>query len=126
MAEISSSLEDYIEAVYSIYTKDNKVKAIDVARRLNVSRASVTEALQKLEQFGLINYGHYGTISVTEEGVKKAKEVIKKHETLSEFFENILGVEHSLAEETACKIEHVNDNRILKKLEQHIKNYRLK
>ena len=101
MAEISSSLEDYIEAVYSIYTKDNKVKAIDVARRLNVSRASVTEALQKLEQFGLINYGHYGTISVTEEGVKKAKEVIKKHETLSEFFENILGVEHSLAEETA-------------------------
>ena len=85
MAEISSSLEDYIEAVYSIYTKDNKVKAIDVARRLNVSRASVTEALQKLEQFGLINYGHYGTISVTEEGVKKAKEVIKKHETLSEF-----------------------------------------
>ena len=116
MAEISSSLEDYIEAVYSIYTKDNKVKAIDVARRLNVSRASVTEALQKLEQFGLINYGHYGTISVTEEGVKKAKE----------FFENILGVEHSLAEETACKIEHVIDNRILKKLEQHIKNYRLK
>ena len=103
MAEISSSLEDYIEAVYSIYTKDNKVKAIDVARRLNVSRASVTE-----------------------EGVKKAKEVIKKHETLSEFFENILGVEHSLAEETACKIEHVIDNRILKKLEQHIKNYRLK
>ena len=121
MAEISSSLEDYIEAVYSIYTKDNKVKAIDVARRLNVSRASVTEALQKLEQFGLINYGHYGTISVTEEGVKKAK-----HETLSEFFENILGVEHSLAEETACKIEHVIDNRILKKLEQHIKDYKLR
>ena len=90
MAEISSSLEDYIEAVYSIYIKDNKVKAVDVARRLNVSRASVTEALQKLEQIGLINYGHYGTISVTDDGVKKAKEVIKKHETLSDFFENIL------------------------------------
>ena len=85
MGEISSSLEDYIEAVYSIYIKDNKVKAVDVARRL-----------------------------------------IKKHETLSDFFENILGIEHELAEETACKIEHVIDNRILKKLEQHIKNYRLK
>ena len=126
MGEISSSLEDYIEAVYSIYIKDNKVKAVDVARRLNVSRASVTEALQKLEQIGLINYGHYGTISVTDDGVKKAKEVIKKHETLSDFFENILGIEHEFAEETACKIEHDIDNRILKKLEQHIKNYRLK
>lgn len=121
MAEISSSLEDYIEAVYNIYIRENKVKAVEVARQLNVSRASVTEALQKLEQLGLINYGHYGTISITEEGVKKAKEVIKKHITLAEFFENILGVEHELAEETACKIEHIIDNRILKKLEKHIK-----
>ena len=78
MAQISSSLEDYIEAVYTIYNKEKKVKAIDVSRRLNVSRASVTEALQKLEQSGLINYGRYGTISITDEGVKKAKEVIKK------------------------------------------------
>ena len=120
MAEISSSLEDYIEAVYSIYIAENKVKAIDVSRRLNVSRASVTEALQKLEQAGLINYGHYGTISVTEEGVSKAKEIIKKHETLSVFFEKILGVNHELAEETACKIEHVIGDDILEKLENHI------
>ncbi len=123
MAEISSSLEDYIEAVYSIYTAENKVKAVDVSRRLNVSRASVTEALQKLEQLGLINYGRYGTISITDEGVEKAKEVIKKHETLSVFFEKVLGVDHKLAEETACKIEHVIGDEILLKLEQHIKNY---
>lgn len=125
MAEISSSLEDYIEAVYSIYIQENKVKAVEVSRRLGVSRASVTEALQKLEQLGLIHYGYYGTISVTEEGVKKAKEIIKKHATLSEFFEKILGVEHKLAEETACKIEHVIDNQILKKLEKHIKECKI-
>lgn len=120
MAEMSSSLEDYIEAVYSIYLQDNKVKAVEVARRLKVSRASTTEALQKLEQLGLINYGHYGAISITEAGVKKAKEVIKKHETLSDFFENILGVNHELAEETACKIEHVICAEVLERLEKHI------
>lgn len=121
MAEISSSLEDYIEAVYSIYKSENKVKAIDVSRRLNVSRASTTEALQKLEQLGLINYGHYGVISITEIGVKKAEEVIKKHEALSMFFEKILGVDKTLAEETACKIEHVIGDEVFKKLEEHIK-----
>lgn len=121
MAEISSSLEDYIEAVYNIFVAENKVKAIDVSRRLNVSRASVTEALQKLEQLGLINYGHYGTISITDSGVKKAKEVIKKHEILSLFFEKVLGVNHEIAEETACKIEHVIGNEVFKKLEKHTK-----
>ncbi len=121
MAEISSSLEDYIEAVYSIYVRENKVKAVEVARQLKVSRASATEALQKLEQLGLINYGYYGKISITEEGVKKAEAIIKKHKTLSEFFEKILGVEHELAEETACKIEHVIEESVLIKLEKHIK-----
>ncbi len=121
MAEISSSLEDYIEAVYNIFVAENKVKAIDVSRRLNVSRASVTEALQKLEQLGLINYGHYGTISITDSGVKKAKEVIKKHEILSLFFEKVLGINHEIAEETACKIEHVIGNEVFKKLEKHTK-----
>lgn len=125
MAQISSSLEDYIEAVYNIYLAEKKVKAVDVSRRLNVSRASVTEALQKLEQLGLINYGHYGVISITEEGVKKAKEVIKKHNTLSLFFEKVLGVEHELAEDTACKIEHVIGDEILSKLEEHMQKFDL-
>ena len=120
MVEISSSLEDYIETVYSILQVENKVKAIDVSKKMNVSRASVTEALQKLEQLGLINYGHYGSISITETGVKKAKEIIKKHETLSTFFEKVLGVKHELAEETACKIEHVIGKEVLEKLKKHI------
>ncbi len=123
MAEITSSLEDYIEAVYNIFLAENKVKAVDVSRKLNVSRASTTEALQKLEQLELINYGYYGTISITEKGVEKAKEIIKKHKTLSIFFEKILGVNHDLAEKTACKIEHVIGDEILKKLEKHIKEY---
>ena len=43
-------------------------------------------------------------------------------QTLSVFFEKVLGVNHNLAEEAACKIEHIIDDEILNKLEQHIKN----
>ena len=116
MAEISSSLEDYIETVYNIFLKEGKVRAVDVARKLKVSRASVTEALQKLEQLGLITYGHYGTITITDSGKDKAGKIIKKHQTLSLFFEKILGVNHDLAESTACKTEHVISDEILEKL----------
>lgn len=116
MVEISSSLEDYIETVYNIFLKEGKVRAVDVARKLKVSRASVTEALQKLEQLGLITYGHYGTITITDSGKDKAGKIIKKHQTLSLFFEKILGVNHDLAESTACKTEHVISDEILEKL----------
>ena len=48
--KLTSSLEDYLETLYFIYKKNNIVKAIDVARALNVSRASTTEALKKLAE----------------------------------------------------------------------------
>ena len=38
------------------------------------------------------------------------------------FFRDILKIERKLAEETACKIEHVISKRILNKWKKHIKN----
>ena len=53
---------------------------------------------------------------------KEFKEIIEKHETLTMFFRDILKIEHKLAEETACKIEHVISKRILNKWKKHIKH----
>ena len=47
---LSQSLEDYLEIIYNEINKNNAVKAIDISRQLNVSRASVTEALNKLAE----------------------------------------------------------------------------
>lgn len=111
--KLSSSLEDYLEVIYNIIDKNEKVRAIDISRELNVSRASVTEALKKLADKQLINYGRYDMISMTEEGKKQALDVIEKHNTLQYFFEEIMGLEHDEAATTACKIEHIISQNVL-------------
>ncbi len=105
--KLTASLEDYLEALYNHIEANQSVKAIDISKELNVSRASVTEALKKLEQQGLIHYGRYDSIAITNDGAKKAKEVIKKHKILNEFFADILNLPPEQASLNACRIEHV-------------------
>ena len=110
MKELSQSLEDYLEIIYNKLQENNKVKAIDISKSLNVSRASVTEALHKLKEKGFINYEKYGEIIITQDGIEKAKQIVFLHKELSRFFQN-LGIMGNEAECLACKIEHiVSDN----------------
>lgn len=104
---ISSSLEDYLEAIYEIYTQKNGVKAIDISKKLGVGRSSVTEALKTLAQKHLVNYSRYGVLSLTAVGEEAAKNVIERHKTLYNFFKNTLNLDENEAQENACRVEHV-------------------
>ena len=104
---ISSSLEDYLEAIYEIYTEKRGVKAIDISKKLGVGRSSVTEALKTLAQKHLVNYSRYGVLSLTSAGEDAAKNVIEKHKVLYNFFKNKLNLDEQEAQENACRVEHV-------------------
>ena len=103
---LSASLEDYIEAIYHIIEEKLVARSKEIAASLQVSRASVTEALRALSKKGLINYSPYEAITLTEEGKKAAEDVIFRHEALKRFFIEVLSIDASIAEEGACRIEH--------------------
>ncbi|HID70593.1 MAG TPA: metal-dependent transcriptional regulator [Desulfobacterales bacterium] len=103
---LSASLEDYIEAIYHIITKKQVARSKDIATRLDVSRASVTEALRTLARKGLINYAPYEPITLTARGKTTAEDVIFRHDALKRFFIEVLAIDGKIAEEGACKVEH--------------------
>lgn len=115
---LSSGLEDYIEAIYIAELNKTQLKGAGLARNLNISRASVSEALSKLVSRGLIKYESYGNITLTDEGKKEAVRVYHKHNILKEFFENILSIEPELAEDTGCKLEHIIPQNVLERMRQ--------
>ena len=104
---LSSGLEDYIETIYISEQAGNQLKGAELARKLSVSRASVSEALIKLVNLGLIEYESYGHIKLTKNGIVEAERVYAKHGILKDFFQNVLGIEEKEAGENACKIEHI-------------------
>ena len=119
---LSASLEDYLEIICKLSENNESVKAVEIAKKLNISRASVSEALLKLADKGLIIYkGHKG-VTITPDGLRIAQDVINKHDTLTAIFEEILGFAHEISESNACKIEHIINDDIFKRL-KHFYEY---
>jgi len=113
---ITSSIEDYLEVIYEHLKQNKTIKAVEISKKLNISRASVTEALQKLAQKGYIIYEKNTPIELTEVGLKIAESVALRHSVLCKFFNNILGLEITEAEENACKVEHVISQNAFEKI----------
>jgi DtxR family Mn-dependent transcriptional regulator len=119
--QLSASLEDYIEAIYHIITEKQVARGKDITARLAVSGASVTEALRALSRRGLINYAPYEVITLTNQGREIAEDVIRRHNSLKQFFTDVLAIEEALAEEGACKIEHTAPSEIINRMVDFIK-----
>jgi DtxR family Mn-dependent transcriptional regulator len=113
---LSPSLEDYLKAIFHIVSEKQAVRAKDIAGRLRVSSASVTGALRSLSKKGLINYAPYDVITLTAEGQKVTKDVIRRHKALRNFFGNVLLVGAEEADDGACKMEHALPGPILDRL----------
>ena len=120
--KISASIEDYLETIYEYLETTHKVKAIDISKKMNVSRASVTEALQKLAQKEYIIYEKKQPIELTEKGIEIARNVIYKHRILCDFFIKILKIEKDDAEINACRIEHVITQTAFEKIVEMVNN----
>lgn len=113
---ISASQEDYIEFIFN-NTKNNKeLKAIDIANHFKISRASVTEALNKLSNNGLIIYEGRKGIKITQKGILTASKINEKHQILFDFFVHKLNIDKNTANKNACQIEHVIDDEIIEKI----------
>lgn len=103
--KFTPSIEDYLECIYQT-NRGQGVKSTDIAFKLAVSKPSVHRAIVTLSEMGLVTQEKYSLIYLTEEGQKKAAEVNMKHEILSSFLQEVLGIPAEVAEEEACKMEH--------------------
>jgi len=105
--EQTASMEDYLEAIANLGEGRQVVRVKQISEMLGVKMPSVTSALKKLSEQELVEHERYGQIKLTPEGDKVARDVIYRHEALTHFLAQALGINHETAEEDACKIEHV-------------------
>jgi DtxR family Mn-dependent transcriptional regulator len=113
---LSASLEDYLGTIFHLEQSNRVARAKDIAGRMNVRRASVTGALKTLAGRGLINYSPYSFITLTPAGRDTAKDIIRRHKILKDFFANILHLSLENAEANAHRMEHSIESAAIDKL----------
>ncbi len=119
---IHESGETYLETILHLSYRLENVRSIDVANELGYSKASISRGMSILRKNGFIEIDENGYITFTQLGKIHAESVAEKHKTLTDFINKVLGVNAEIAENDACKIEHVISeetfNAIKNKLEE--------
>jgi len=114
--ELTSSMEDYLEAVLGLQCEGGAARVRDIAGRLDVSMSAVTAAMRTLADRGLVHYDPYRQVTLTEPGRRAAEEITDRHQVLRRFLTKVLGLSPAVAEANACRMEHVVDNAVLDRL----------
>ena len=117
---LTSSMEDYLEAVLILYQKHGSVRGVDIAVHLGVTKPSVSRAVKELSKSEYIVKNTDGTLSLTDSGLQIATQIYERHVLLSSWLER-LGVDPDIAAQDACRIEHVISSESFEALKKHIK-----
>ena len=112
--DLTPCMEDYLEMIYRQSNKDGYTRIKDLSKALNVKASSATKIVQKLSQYGYINYEKYSVIRLNKKGKEYGEFLLKRHEVVENFLK-FLGVDETLMRDTEL-LEHQITPYILKEL----------
>lgn len=111
-AHLTELAEDYVELIADLIEKNGEARVVELAARLGVTNATVSNAIQRLQRDGLVTSKPYRSIFLTAKGAKVAAAARTRHCLVREFLV-ALGVDAETADLDAEGIEHHVSNATL-------------
>ena len=105
-AKISENIEEYLEVLYRNGSNGEQVSTTTLSKELGIAPGSVTQMLKKLENLEYINYIPYKGATLTDDGMKIAQKITRKHRILEKFLIDILKIKEENVHDQACEMEH--------------------
>ncbi len=116
----TASMEDYLETI-SLLKESNKIVTVtSISKMMGVKKPSVDWALMKLSEAGLVLHEKYGDVELTADGARIAQDVYQRHKTLRHLLRDILNISPEIAEQDACRMEHVLSRASFTRMEKFI------
>jgi len=112
----STAVEDYLEQILGLINTKGYARMADIAQRLKISQASVTNMVQRLDAEGLLKYEKYRGLVLTTAGETLARNIMLRHQLLTDFlrtlgiteeviYHDVEGMEHHISPQTLQAIE---------------------
>ena len=104
---VSHSAAHPLTTIQWLLDDQGYARVSDVARHLGITRGSVSVTLKGLRQRGLVVEDDHKHLSLSEEGIQIARGIRTKRILIQALFREVLGVPDEVAEQDACKVEHL-------------------
>ena len=115
----SVAVEDYLEKIVQLIDEKGYARVADIAEGLGIAQPSVSNMVRRLDKKGFVNLEKYRGMTLTTEGERLARRVVKRHKILEQFLE-LLGINREVAYEDLEGMEHHISSETLRGIEQLI------
>ncbi|MBL4889204.1 MAG: metal-dependent transcriptional regulator [Candidatus Lindowbacteria bacterium] len=104
---LTHSMAHYILAIAECREEHGYARAVDVAKRLGVTKGSTSIALRAMKEKGYVGEDKNRMLLLTDQGQAAFSTIVNARTTFLRFFRDVLGIEENSALEDACKLEHL-------------------
>ena len=106
--ELTHSAAHHLLAIHDVGSKyGGWARVSDIARKLDITRGSVSINLRALKKRGLVKTDEHHMVALSPEGTKSVHVILAKRVVMKAFLVNVLGVPEAEAEIDSCKVEHL-------------------
>ena len=112
------SKEDYLSVIYKTSDSNGEIKANQIAVKLNISNAAVTDMLRKLSKDGYVDYKRYKGVKLTRSGEDYARNMVRRHRIWEVFLHQVVGLPWDKVHSEAENLEHSSSDELIDRLEE--------
>lgn len=113
----TETIENYLKTIYNL-SSDNTILVSNkaLADKLTLSPATVTEGLRKLDELKYVIYEKSYGSRLTASGAKMALSIVRRHRIWETYLVKELGFGWDEVHEIAEELEHIKNDKLIKKL----------
>jgi len=115
---LSEAVQDYVKQIYLLQQREGKATTSGLAAAMDVSAASATAMVKKLDGMGLVSHTPYRGVELTPAGERIALEVLRHHRLLELYLTEALGLSWDQVHVEAERLEHVLSDELEASIDQ--------
>lgn len=119
LSELSESSQNYLKAIWGLQEwSDAPVIPSLVAEKTGMKLSTVSDAIRRLADKGLVSHAPYGSITLTEHGRFLAVQMVRRHRLIETFLVEMLGYSWDLVHDEAESLEHAVSDYLIERLDE--------
>lgn len=121
VSELSTSAQNYLKAVWGLQEwTDEPVTPTAIADKVGVGKSTVSDAVRRLTEQGLLAHTPYGAVELTARGRGYAVAMVRRHRLIETFLVEMLGYRWDQVHDEAETLEHAVSDFMIDRIDEHL------
>ncbi|UEJ82762.1 metal-dependent transcriptional regulator [Brachybacterium halotolerans subsp. kimchii] len=119
VSELSASAQNYVKAIWGLTEwSGDPVTPTLIAQRMDLKLSSVSDAVRRLADQGLLTHARYGSVELTDSGRGHALEMVRRHRLIETFLVETLGYRWDQVHDEAETLEHAVSDFMVERIDE--------